>query len=180
MRFCSCSGWLLSRWREAGSRSGSQGFERPRLQAPRREESPLNTSYIERNSRSSCQTVDHHVDFISMSLSHLQRLEAESIQIMREGIPEAGKPVMLYSIGKDSSVMLHLARKAFFPAVPPFPLMHIDTTWKFRDMYIMRERMAKESGMEPDYARGHRRGREAGDALFHRQRQLRHADGIEH
>jgi sulfate adenylyltransferase subunit 2 len=83
-----------------------------------------------------------------MSLSHLQRLEAESIQIMREVIAEAEKPVMLYSIGKDSSVMLHLARKAFFPAVPPFPLMHIDTTWKFRDMYIIRERMAKESGME--------------------------------
>jgi sulfate adenylyltransferase subunit 2 len=83
-----------------------------------------------------------------MSLSHLQRLEAESIQIMREVIAEAEKPVMLYSIGKDSSVMLHLARKAFFPAVPPFPLMHVDTTWKFRDMYIMRERMAKESGME--------------------------------
>ncbi len=83
-----------------------------------------------------------------MSLSHLQRLEAESIQIMREVIAEAEKPVMLYSIGKDSSVMLHLARKAFFPAVPPFPLMHIDTTWKFRDMYIMRERMTKESGME--------------------------------
>jgi sulfate adenylyltransferase subunit 2 len=83
-----------------------------------------------------------------MSLSHLQRLEAESIQIMREVIAEAEKPVMLYSIGKDSSVMLHLARKAFFPAVPPFPLMHVDTTWKFRDMYVMRERMAKESGME--------------------------------
>ena len=83
-----------------------------------------------------------------MSLSHLQRLEAESIQIMREVVAEAEKPVMLYSIGKDSSVMLHLARKAFFPAVPPFPLMHIDTTWKFRDMYIMRERMAKESGMD--------------------------------
>jgi sulfate adenylyltransferase subunit 2 len=67
---------------------------------------------------------------------------------MREVIAEAEKPVMLYSIGKDSSVMLHLARKAFFPAVPPFPLMHIDTTWKFRDMYAMRERMAAESGME--------------------------------
>jgi sulfate adenylyltransferase subunit 2 len=83
-----------------------------------------------------------------MSLSHLQRLEAESIHILREVIAEAEKPVMLYSIGKDSSVMLHLARKAFFPAVPPFPLMHVDTTWKFRDMYIMRERMAKESGMQ--------------------------------
>jgi sulfate adenylyltransferase subunit 2 len=83
-----------------------------------------------------------------MALSHLQRLEAESIHIIREVIAEAEKPVMLYSIGKDSSVMLHLARKAFFPAVPPFPLMHIDTTWKFREMYAMRERMAAESGME--------------------------------
>jgi len=83
-----------------------------------------------------------------MTLTHLQRLEAESIQIIREVIAEAEKPVMLYSIGKDSSVMLHLARKAFFPAVPPFPLLHVDTTWKFRDMYTMRERMVKESGME--------------------------------
>jgi sulfate adenylyltransferase subunit 2 len=83
-----------------------------------------------------------------MTLTHLQRLEAESIQIIREVIAEAEKPVMLYSIGKDSSVMLHLARKAFFPAVPPFPLMHIDTTWKFRDMYAMRDRMVAESGME--------------------------------
>jgi len=78
----------------------------------------------------------------------LQRLEAESIQIIREVVAEAEKPVMLYSIGKDSSVMLHLARKAFFPAVPPFPLMHVDTTWKFREMYAMRERMVAESGME--------------------------------
>jgi sulfate adenylyltransferase subunit 2 len=82
------------------------------------------------------------------TLSHLQRLEAESIHIIREVIAEAEKPVMLYSIGKDSSVMLHLARKAFYPAIPPFPLLHVDTTWKFRDMYVMRERMAKESGME--------------------------------
>jgi sulfate adenylyltransferase subunit 2 len=82
------------------------------------------------------------------TLSHLQRLEAESIHIIREVIAEAEKPVMLYSIGKDSSVMLPLARKAFHPAVPPFPLMHVDTTWKFRDMYTMRERMVKESGME--------------------------------
>jgi sulfate adenylyltransferase subunit 2 len=82
------------------------------------------------------------------TLSHLQRLEAESIHIIREVIAESEKPVMLYSIGKDSSVMLHLARKAFYPAVPPFPLLHVDTTWKFRDMYAMRERMVKESGME--------------------------------
>jgi sulfate adenylyltransferase subunit 2 len=83
-----------------------------------------------------------------MTLTHLQRLEAESIQIMREVIAEVGKPVMLYSIGKDSSVMLHLARKAFYPAVPPFPLLHVDTTWKFRDMYAMRDRVAAESGMQ--------------------------------
>jgi sulfate adenylyltransferase subunit 2 len=82
------------------------------------------------------------------TLSHLQRLESESIHIMREVVAEAEKPVMLYSIGKDSSVMLHLARKAFYPAPPPFPLLHVDTTWKFRDMYAMRERMAKESGMQ--------------------------------
>ncbi len=85
---------------------------------------------------------------ISMNLTHLQRLEAESIHIMREVVAESDNPVMLYSIGKDSAVMLHLARKAFFPAVPPFPLLHVDTTWKFRDMYAMRERMARESGME--------------------------------
>ena len=81
-------------------------------------------------------------------LSHLQRLEAESIHIFREVVAEAERPVMLYSIGKDSSVMLHLARKAFHPAPPPFPLLHVDTTWKFRDMYAMRDRVARESGME--------------------------------
>jgi len=83
-----------------------------------------------------------------VNLTHLQRLEAESIHIMREVVAEADNPVMLYSIGKDSSVMLHLARKAFYPAVPPFPLLHVDTTWKFQDMYAFRERMARESGME--------------------------------
>jgi sulfate adenylyltransferase subunit 2 len=82
------------------------------------------------------------------SLTHLQRLEAESIHIFREVVAEVERPVMLYSIGKDSSVMLHLARKAFYPAKPPFPLMHVDTTWKFQDMYAMRTRMAAESGME--------------------------------
>jgi sulfate adenylyltransferase subunit 2 len=81
-------------------------------------------------------------------LSHLQRLEAESIHIIREVVAEALRPVMLYSIGKDSSVMLHLARKAFYPARPPFPLLHVDTTWKFRAMYEMRDRMARELGME--------------------------------
>lgn len=83
-----------------------------------------------------------------MSLTHLQRLEAESIHIMREVVAEADNPVMLYSIGKDSAVMLHLAKKAFFPSPPPFPLLHVDTTWKFRAMYEMRERMAKEMGMD--------------------------------
>jgi sulfate adenylyltransferase subunit 2 len=81
-------------------------------------------------------------------LTHLQRLEAESIHILREVVAEADRPVMLYSIGKDSAVMLHLAKKAFWPAPPPFPLLHVDTTWKFRDMYAMRERMARELGME--------------------------------
>jgi sulfate adenylyltransferase subunit 2 len=81
-------------------------------------------------------------------LTHLQRLEAESIHILREVVAEADKPVMMYSIGKDSAVMLHLARKAFFPAPPPFPLLHVDTTWKFRDMYAMRERVPREIGMQ--------------------------------
>ena len=82
------------------------------------------------------------------SLTHLQRLEAESIHIMREVVAEADNPVMLYSIGKDSAVMLHLAMKAFHPAKPPFPLLHVDTTWKFRDMYAFRDRMAKELGLK--------------------------------
>ncbi len=81
-------------------------------------------------------------------LTHLQRLEAESIHIMREAVAESENPVMLYSIGKDSSVMLHLARKAFYPAAPPFPLLHVDTTWKFQAMYEFRDKMVAESGME--------------------------------
>ena len=83
-----------------------------------------------------------------MPLTHLQCLEAESIHILREVVAETARPVMLYSIGKDSAVMLHLAMKAFFPAKPPFPLLHVDTTWKFKAMYAHRARMAKESGME--------------------------------
>jgi sulfate adenylyltransferase subunit 2 len=82
------------------------------------------------------------------TLTHLDRLEAESIHIMREVMADAAKPVMLYSVGKDSAVMLHLARKAFYPSPPPFPLLHVDTTWKFRAMYELRDRMAAESGME--------------------------------
>ena len=83
-----------------------------------------------------------------MALTHLQHLEAESIHIMREVVAEAEKPVMLYSTGKDSSVMLHLARKAFHPAKPPFPLLHVDTTWKFREMYEFRDRIANELGID--------------------------------
>ena len=82
------------------------------------------------------------------TLTHLQRLEAESIHILREVVAEADKPVMLYSVGKDSAVMLHLAKKAFFPAPPPFPLLHVDTTWKFQAMYQLRDKAAAQAGME--------------------------------
>ena len=81
-------------------------------------------------------------------LTHLERLEAESIHIMREVVAEAQKPVMLYSVGKDSAVMLHLARKAFYPSPPPFPLLHVDTTWKFQDMYRLRDKAAQDAGMD--------------------------------
>jgi sulfate adenylyltransferase subunit 2 len=82
------------------------------------------------------------------ALTHLQRLEAESIDIMREAVSESERPVMLYSIGKDSSVMLHLATKAFYPSKPPFPLLHVDTTWKFREMYEFRDLRVREVGMQ--------------------------------
>jgi sulfate adenylyltransferase subunit 2 len=82
------------------------------------------------------------------SLTHLQRLEAESIHILREVVAECERPVMLYSIGKDSAVMLHLAVKAFYPALPPFPLLHVDTTWKFRAMYEFRDTTARRLGMQ--------------------------------
>ncbi|WP_353203440.1 sulfate adenylyltransferase subunit CysD [Sphingomonas sp.] len=85
---------------------------------------------------------------MTIALTHLQRLEAESIHILREVVAEAEHPVMLYSVGKDSAVMLHLAKKAFFPGTPPFPLLHVDTTWKFRAMYEMRARAAADAGME--------------------------------
>jgi sulfate adenylyltransferase subunit 2 len=83
-----------------------------------------------------------------MSLTHLQRLEAETIQILREVVAETEKPVMMYSIGKDSAVMLHIARKAFFPAGLPFPLLHVDTTWKFREMYALRDKVAATRGTD--------------------------------
>jgi sulfate adenylyltransferase subunit 2 len=82
------------------------------------------------------------------ALTHLESLEAESIHIIREVVAECEKPVMLYSIGKDSAVMVHLARKAFHPGAPPFPLLHVDTTWKFKAMYELRDRIARESAME--------------------------------
>jgi len=85
---------------------------------------------------------------MSTQLTHLQQLEAESIHIIREVVAEFENPVMLYSIGKDSAVMLHLARKAFYPAKLPFPLMHVDTTWKFREMIEFRDQMAKECGFD--------------------------------
>src|SRR4051795_6628302 len=81
-------------------------------------------------------------------LTHLQRLEAESIHILREVVAESERPVMLYSVGKDSSVMLHLAMKAFYPAKPPFPLLHIDTTWKFRELIAFRDATAQRVGLE--------------------------------
>src|ERR1700744_2916159 len=85
---------------------------------------------------------------MTRTLTHLENLEAESIHIFREVVAEAERPVMLYSVGKDSAVMLHLARKAFYPSPPPFPMLHVDTTWKFKDMYALRDRMAAEAGME--------------------------------
>lgn len=89
-----------------------------------------------------------HREERTMALTHLQRLEAESIHAMREVIAEADNPVMLYSVGKDSAVMLHLAMKAFYPAKPPFPLLHVDTTWKFREMYQFRDQMVSRLGLE--------------------------------
>jgi sulfate adenylyltransferase subunit 2 len=95
-----------------------------------------------------CEPAPPSPPLAPVTLTHLQRLEAESIHIMREVAAECEKPVMLYSIGKDSACMLHLARKAFFPSPPPFPLLHVDTTWKFKAMYALRDRMVREAGME--------------------------------
>src|SRR6202451_2828566 len=84
----------------------------------------------------------------AVRLTHLQRLDAESIHILREVVAECDRPVMLYSVGKDSAVMLHLAVKAFYPALPPFPLLHVDTTWKFRAMYEFRDQTVRRLGMQ--------------------------------
>ena len=93
-------------------------------------------------------SIQEEIHAVTRHLTHLQRLEAESIHIMREVMAEAENPVMLYSIGKDSSVMLHLALKAFYPSKPPFPLLHVDTTWKFREMVEFRDRRAAELGLD--------------------------------
>ncbi len=93
-------------------------------------------------------TSDDSKDPGHRTLTHLERLEAEAIQVMREVVAECDKPVMLYSIGKDSAAMLHVAMKAFYPAKPPFPLLHVDTLWKFREMYAFRARMVNELGLE--------------------------------
>ena len=85
---------------------------------------------------------------LTNSLSHLQKLESEAIHIIREVTAQADNPVMLYSVGKDSAVMLHLAKKAFYPGKPPFPLLHVDTTWKFREMYQLRDKSAQDADME--------------------------------
>ena len=85
---------------------------------------------------------------VKNTLSNLEKLESEAIHIIREVVAQADNPVMLYSIGKDSAVMLHLAKKAFYPGNPPFPLLHVDTTWKFQEMYALREKAAKEANME--------------------------------
>ena len=108
---------------------------------------PNKSSHLSSRSTPMTQPANHQ-PIESTHLTHLDRLEAESIYIIREVMAHAENPVMLYSIGKDSSVMLHLARKAFYPSVPPFPLLHVDTRWKFQAMYDFRARMAEESGME--------------------------------
>ena len=89
-----------------------------------------------------------HPGLAALPLTNLQRLEAEGIAIIREVVAQAEKPVMLYSIGKDSAVMVHLAMKAFYPGKPPFPLLHVDTTWKFKEMYAFRDKLAADLGLD--------------------------------
>jgi len=127
---------------EPSARRGKPTETPSTIELQRAERSPNDSS---EESMTSTATTD---PTYTGQLSHLDRLEAESIHIMREVMAHAENPVMLYSIGKDSSVMLHLARKAFFPSTPPFPLLHVDTRWKFSAMYEFREQMAQESGME--------------------------------
>ncbi len=108
---------------------------------------PETAQWQARNALRACDTVKTEPDGMNIDPSHLRHLEAESIHVIREVAAEFKKPVMLYSIGKDSSVMLHLARKAFHPGPLPFPLLHVDTTWKFREMIAFRDRMAREFGL---------------------------------
>lgn len=119
-----------------------------RAKTPSTVESQSSETSPNRNSEESINSTNTTNPSSKGPLSHLDRLEAESIHIIREVMAHAENPVMLYSIGKDSSVMLHLARKAFYPSKPPFPLLHVDTRWKFSAMYEFREQMARESGME--------------------------------
>lgn len=119
-----------------------------RAKTPSAVESQSSETSPNRNSEESINSTNTTNPSSKGPLSHLDRLEAESIHIIREVMAHAENPVMLYSIGKDSSVMLHLARKAFYPSKPPFPLLHVDTRWKFSAMYEFREQMARESGME--------------------------------
>jgi len=108
----------------------------------------MGVDVVERSAQQASVVAMHQPAPDATRLSHLQRLEAESIHILRETVAESENPVMLYSIGKDSSVLLHLAMKAFYPGKPPFPLLHVDTTWKFRDMIAFRDRRAKELGLQ--------------------------------
>jgi sulfate adenylyltransferase subunit 2 len=108
----------------------------------------MGVDVVDRSTQPASVVALHQASADPARLSHLQRLEAESIHILRETVAESENPVMLYSIGKDSSVLLHLAMKAFYPGKPPFPLLHVDTTWKFRDMIAFRNRRAKELGLE--------------------------------
>ena len=131
--------------RKAGKGSRSQN-QRPRARQRRRK----TPEFAGHRRVSQCrERAAAEAGTISLrSLTHLDRLEAESIHILRETVAEAARPVMLYSIGKDSAVMLHLAKKAFFPSPLPFPLLHVDTTWKFRDMYALRDKVGAEPGIE--------------------------------
>src|SRR5437660_700952 len=114
-------------------------FERDRLEG---------SSRVARDSSSTIPAIACENSAPMATLTHLERLEAESIDIMREAVAESERPVMLYSIGKDSSVMLHLAMKAFYPSKPPFPLLHVDTTWKFREMIAFRDATVQRLGLE--------------------------------
>ena len=133
---------------QLGGSDGPSARRDKRAKTPSTVESQSSETSPNGNSEESMNSTNTTNPSSKGPLSHLDRLEAESIHIIREVMAHAENPVMLYSIGKDSSVMLHLARKAFYPSTPPFPLLHVDTRWKFSAMYEFREQMARESGME--------------------------------